>query len=90
VSAYRTGLGAQQSRLESSIAGLEDVSENLLDMRSRITNTDHAAEMARLTRLQIGQKAASAMLAQGNVLPSVILSMLKPQGAAQTNASSLL
>jgi len=90
VSAYRTGLGAQQSRLESSIAGLENVSENLLDMRSRITNTDHAAEMARLTRLQIGQKAASAMLAQGNVLPSVILSMLKPQGAAQTNASSLL
>jgi len=89
VSAYRTGLGAQQARLESSIAGLEHVSENLLEMNSRITSTNHAADMARLTRIQIGQKAASAMLAQGNVLPDVILSMLKPQAAARAGAQLL-
>ena len=89
VSAYRTGLGAQQSRLESSIAGLENVSENLLEMNSRIMNSDQAADMARLTRIQIGQKAASAMLAQGNVLPGVILSMLKPQAAIRAGASPL-
>lgn len=77
VSAYRSGLGTQQSRLESAIGGLQNVSANLLDMKSRIMDTDYAADMARLTRIQIGQKAASALMAQGNMLPEVILSMLQ-------------
>jgi len=45
--------------------------------QSRITDVDYASEMAQLTRMQIGQQAASAMLAQGNLLPGVILSMLE-------------
>lgn len=81
VSAYRTGLGAQQSRLEYAISGLENTSGNLKDMKSRIMDTDYAAEMARLTRIQIGQKAAGALMAQGNLLPEVILSMLQVEKA---------
>jgi flagellin-like hook-associated protein FlgL len=87
VSSYRTGLGAQHRRLEYAINGLENVSDNLLDTKSRLQDVDYASEMARLVRMQIGQQAASATLAQGNLLPSVILSMLKPQGVAQSSAS---
>jgi flagellin-like hook-associated protein FlgL len=79
VAAYRTGLGAQQKRLEYAINGMESVSENLLDINSRLQDVDYASEMARLVRMQIGQQAASAMLAQGNLLPEVILSMLQVQ-----------
>jgi len=79
VSSYRTGLGAQQKRLEYAINGMENVSESLLDMNSRLRDVDYASEMARLVRMQIGQQAASAMLAQGNLLPEVILSMLQVQ-----------
>ncbi len=79
VAAYRTGLGVQQKRLEYAINGMESVSENLLDINSRLQDVDYASEMARLVRVQIGQQAASAMLAQGNLLPEVILSMLQVQ-----------
>jgi len=48
-------------------------------MNSRLRDVDYASEMARLVRMQIGQQAASAMLAQGNLLPEVILSMLQVQ-----------
>jgi flagellin len=40
-------------------------------------NTDYAAETARMTRMQIGQQAATAMLAQANQLPNVILALLQ-------------
>jgi flagellin-like hook-associated protein FlgL len=37
--------------------------------------------MARLTKIQIGQEAATAMMAQANLLPEVILSLLQTQSA---------
>ncbi|NBW00799.1 MAG: hypothetical protein EBR85_03650 [Betaproteobacteria bacterium] len=82
VSRFRTGLGAQQQRLEYAISNLEGVSDNLMDTDSRLRDVDYASEMARLVRMQIGQQAASAMLAQGNLLPEVILSMLQAPQAA--------
>lgn len=77
VSAFRTSLGVQQNQIEHAINGLQVTSANLTDTQARLTEVDYAAEMARLTRIQIGQKAASALMAQGNMLPDVILSMLK-------------
>ncbi|MBU3724842.1 MAG: hypothetical protein FGM18_04935 [Burkholderiaceae bacterium] len=77
VSRFRTGLGAQEQRLEYAINNLEGVSENLIDTKSRLQDVDYASEMARLVRIQIGQQAAGAMMAQGNLLPEVILSMLQ-------------
>jgi flagellin len=82
VSRFRTGLGAQQQRLEYAISNLEGVSDGLMDAQSRLQDVDYASEMARLVRMQIGQQAASAMLAQGNLLPEVILSMLQVPEAA--------
>lgn len=77
VSTFQTQLGANHKRLEHAIAGIENTSINLQATQSRITDVDYASEMARLIRMQIGQQAASAMLAQGNLLPEVILSMLQ-------------
>jgi len=45
--------------------------------RSRIVDTDYATETASLTKGQILQQAATAMLAQANQMPNVILSLLK-------------
>ncbi len=81
VSSFRSRFGAQQNRLEAAISGIQSVSEGLIDMRSRLEDTDYATEMARVTRMQIGKEAASAMLAQANLLPEVILSMLQVQTA---------
>jgi flagellin len=45
--------------------------------RSRIMDTDFAAETANLTRGQILQQAGTAMLAQANSLPNGVLSLLR-------------
>jgi len=45
--------------------------------RSRIEDTDYAAETAAMTRNQILQQAATAALAQANAMPNTILSLIK-------------
>lgn len=45
--------------------------------RSRIEDTDYAAETAQMTRNQILQQAATAALAQANAMPNTILSLIK-------------
>jgi flagellin len=77
VSAYRSDFGAMQNRLDYNISNLRAQSENLSASRSRIVDTDYAAETAQLTKTQIMQQAATAMLAQANQLPNVILSLLR-------------
>ena len=73
---FRATLGAQQNRLEFAISSLQNQSAQLAASKSQILDADYAFETARLTRMQIGQQAATAMLAQANQLPSVILSLL--------------
>jgi flagellin len=77
VSDFRGYLGAQQNRIEYTIANLQAQSENLTAANSRIRDTDYAAETANLTKKQIMQQAATAMLAQANQMPNVITSLLK-------------
>jgi flagellin len=77
INGYRGDLGAYQNRLTSAINNLTAQSENLTSARSRITDTDYASETAQLTKGQILQQAATAMLAQANQMPNVILSLLK-------------
>ena len=74
---FRGSLGAQQNRLEYAINNIKAQSENLSATNSRIRDTDFAAETANLTRTQILQQAATAMLAQSNQMPNVILALLK-------------
>jgi flagellin-like hook-associated protein FlgL len=81
VAQYRSNLGVQQNRLSYSINKLENMSLNLRAAYSQIVDADTGAEMARLTKIQIGQEAATAMMAQANLLPEVILSLLQTQSA---------
>lgn len=73
----RTKLGAFQNQLESAVDNVSDLSVNLSAAKSRILDTDYATETASLTKGQILQQAATAMLAQANQMPNVILSLLK-------------
>ncbi len=73
----RSTLGAYQNQLEYTVSNLSDLSTNLLASRSRVIDTDYASETAALTRGQILQQAATAMLAQANQMPNVILTLLK-------------
>ena len=77
VNTARATLGAIQSRFESTVSNLQTASENQAAARSRIQDTDFAAETANLTRAQILQQAGTAMLAQANALPQQVLSLLK-------------
>ena len=77
VNGQRAKFGALQSRFESTISNLRTTSENLSASRSRIRDTDFAAETANLTRSQILQQAGTAMLAQANALPQQVLSLLQ-------------
>ncbi|NBU44469.1 MAG: flagellin [Betaproteobacteria bacterium] len=73
----RGELGAVQNQLEYTVANLSEFSNNLAASRSRVMDTDYAAETANLTKGQILQQASTAMLAQANQMPNVILSLLK-------------
>lgn len=77
VSTLRSTFGAIQNRFESTISNLQATSENLSAARSRIQDTDFAAETASLTRGQILQQAGTAMLAQANSLPNGVLALLR-------------
>jgi flagellin len=73
----RARYGATQTRFENTISNLQTTSENLSASRSRILDTDFAAETANLTRAQILQQAGVAMLAQANALPNSVLTLLQ-------------
>ena len=77
VNSARATLGAIQNRFESVVQSLSTTSENLSAARSRIQDTNFAAETANLTRAQILQQAGTAMLAQANSAPQNVLSLLQ-------------
>lgn len=76
VGSARAELGASQNRFQSTISNLSNVSENVSAARSRIQDTDFAAETAQLTKFQITQQASTAILAQANQRPQAALSLL--------------
>src|SRR5690606_21315633 len=77
ISSQRARYGAIQGRFENAITNLNTTAENLTASRSRILDTDFAAETANLTRAQILQQAGVAMLAQANALPNSVLTLLQ-------------
>lgn len=76
IDSQRAQLGAVQNRFENTIANLQNISENVSAARSRIQDTDYAAESAELTKQQILQQAGTSVLAQANQLPQSVLSLL--------------
>ena len=77
VNQARGTLGAVQSRFESAIANIRVTAENLSAARGRIVDADFAMETANLARAQILQQAGTAMVAQANQLPQMVLQLLQ-------------
>ncbi|WP_100642158.1 flagellin [Alteromonas facilis] len=76
IGGIRADLGALQNRFQSTIRNLSNISENVAAARSRIKDTDFAAETAELTRNQIVQQASISVLSQANQRPQAALSLL--------------
>ena len=70
-------LGAVQNRLESTIANLNNVINNLANARSRIQDADYATEVSNMSKAQILQQAGTSVLAQANQVPQTVLSLLR-------------
>jgi flagellin len=77
VTTSRVSYGADMATFESAIANLQTTSVNVAAAKSRIMDTDYAAETAQMTRNSILQQAGTAMLAQANQLPNNVLTLLK-------------
>lgn len=73
----RSQLGAINNRLDFTMSNLANVSEKTSASRSRIVDADFAAETAALSRAQVLQQAAQAMLAQSNARPEQVLQLLR-------------
>lgn len=76
IDSQRAELGAIQNRFEHTIQNLQTMHENISSSRGRIQDTDYAVETAILSKNQIMQQAGTAILAQANVMPQAILSLL--------------
>ena len=76
VNGVRADLGATQNRFESIIRSNDNTSQNVSASRSRIEDTDFAAETANLARATVLQQASSSLLAQANQQPQIALSLL--------------
>jgi flagellin len=73
----RGTLGSAESRLNVAITNLQVARENFSAAESRIRDVDVASEAAELTRLNILQQAAAAVLAQANQQPQLALQLLQ-------------
>ncbi len=73
----RGDLGAIQNRFESTIANLNNVSENLSAARSRIMDADIAEETSAMIKNNILQQAGVSILVQANQAPQMALSLLQ-------------
>jgi len=78
VSGERSKLGALQVNvLESNERNLSVARENLTVSEARIRDVDMAFEMMEFTKNQIMTQAATAMLAQANTLPQMVLTLIR-------------
>lgn len=80
VNSARASSGAAQSRFEAIVVQLQVYGENTASARGRIMDADYAVETANLARAQILQQAGSAMLAQANAQPQMVLQLLRAAG----------
>ena len=77
VSNARSGLGAYQNRLESTVASLAETVENLEGSYSTVKDIDMAEEMVEYTKLQVLVQAGTSMLSQANEQPQQALQLLQ-------------
>ncbi|MNN09228.1 B-type flagellin [compost metagenome] len=77
IDSVRSGLGATQNRLTTTVDNLQNIQKNSTAARSTVQDVDFAAETAELTKQQTLQSASTAILSQANQLPSAVLKLLQ-------------
>ena len=76
ITATRGQVGAAESRLSTAINYLTIMRENYVAAESKIRDIDVAEEVAKMVRLQVLQQAGTAVLAQANQQPQMVLKLL--------------
>ena len=77
VSVVSGAIGAVLSRFQIAVDVTTSTADAYKDAEARITDVDVATDVATLVRKQIVQQAATAMLAQANQQPTLVLSLLR-------------
>ena len=77
INAQRAIIGAGINRLTYAADNLSNISANVTASRSSVMDTDYATASTQLSKAQIVQQAATAMLAQANQQPQSVLALLK-------------
>jgi flagellin len=70
-------LGAYQNRFSAAITGINTTATNLTAARSQIQDTNFAQATSDLSKAQILQQAGTAMVAQANMVPQNVLTLLQ-------------
>ena len=73
----RAKLGALMSRMEQAIDNLTNVSSNTNAARSRLEDADLAAESTHLSKAQVLQQSAMAMIAQASRIQQNVLTLFQ-------------
>jgi len=73
----RAAVGSVVNRIEHTVSVLMNTVQRTEESRSRIQDTDYAAESANLARANVLAQAGTAMLAQANQSPQYVLQLLK-------------
>ena len=73
----RSTVGSVINRLTYAVDNLNNAIQNQSESRSKIADTDYANATSELARQQIIQQAGTAMLAQANQMPAMVLALLK-------------
>jgi flagellin len=76
INAYMGNIGAYQNMIQYTVSNLTTSIQNYTSSQSTIQDVDMAAEVSNLTKNQILQQSAMAMLAQANAQPQTILKLL--------------
>lgn len=77
VTGQRVQVGAYSNRMDAVAGNNQTASMNLEAAQGRIQDVDYAGTAVQLTRAQILQQAASAMLTQANGEPRAVLALLR-------------
>jgi flagellin len=77
VAASGAQLGAYQDRFQAAISGITTTATNLTSARSQIQDTNYAQATSDLAKAQILQQASTSMVAQANMVPQNVLTLLQ-------------
>ncbi|NLM18114.1 MAG: flagellin, partial [Candidatus Riflebacteria bacterium] len=76
VSSERSKIGSYENRLRHTVNSIQNTYTNVASAEARIRDADIAKEMIQFASSQIMLQSGTAMLAQANMLPKNVLSLL--------------